>query len=563
MLTHLQIRDFAIVEYIELELSAGMTAVTGETGAGKSIMVDALGLLLGDRADSGVVRHGAERAEISAAFDLEQLPAAQDWLAERDLDADRDCWLRRTIGRDGRSRAYINGTPLPLASLRDLGERLVDIHGQHEHQSLMKRDAQRALLDAFAGLGAELEQLASAFQSWAHIRRQIDELEQRSAEREARLDMLRYQARELEELGLGPDELSQLEDEHRRLANAGRLLDSSQRVLDTLYENDACSAQSLLGHAAAELGELASVDASLLPSTELLNSALIQVQEASDELRRYVSRLDLDPRRLEWLENRLAEIQALARKHRQRPEDLPALLEHLRTELDELEHSEQHADDLGRQLKDTEVEYRRIAERVGAQRSHSAAELGQQVSAAMHELGMPGGRFAVELTQIDKPSANGLQSVEFLVSANPGQPLRALAKVASGGELARISLALQVITAHGAQASTLIFDEVDTGIGGGVAEIVGRRLRELGRHGQVLCVTHLPQVAAQADHHLFVRKATDGESTHTTVASLSNKERVHEIARMLGGVEITASTLTHAREMLKRTRQSETKLPPA
>ncbi|HMV38069.1 MAG TPA: DNA repair protein RecN [Plasticicumulans sp.] len=553
MLTQLSIRDYAIVESLELEFGPGMTTVTGETGAGKSIMVDALGLLLGDRSDAAAVRTGTERAEIAARFDVERLPGAQDWLAERELDLEtHECVLRRTIGRDGRSRAWINGSPLPLASLRELGERLVDIHGQHEHQSLMQRDAQRALLDAHAGLKTELTALGAAFQHWARLRRRIDELAQRGAERDARLDMLRYQVRELEDLALGADELPQLEEEHARLANAGRLLDTCRQVLDALYEGEPVSAQGLLGTAADQLGELAGIDAALAPLTELVGSALIQVQEAADGLRRYLDRLDLDPRRLGWLETRLGEISALARKHRQRPEDLPGLLDALRAELDELEHGELRLDELTQELAKAETAYRRIADQVGAARAAAAVTLGEQVGAAMHELGMPGGRFAVELQPLERPTPAGLQQIEFMVSANPGQPLRPLAKVASGGELARISLALQVITAHGAQIPTLIFDEVDTGIGGGVAEIVGRRLRELGSGRQVLCVTHLPQVAAQAHRHLQVHKQTDGESTATRVIALDAEARVQEIARMLGGIDITARTLAHAREMIAR-----------
>lgn len=551
MLTQLSIRDYAIVERLELELGAGMTAVTGETGAGKSIMVDALGLLLGDRSDAAVVRAGAERAEIAARFDVERLPGAQDWLTERELDLEtRECVLRRTIGRDGRSRAWINGSPLPLASLRELGERLVDIHGQHEHQSLMQRDAQRALLDEYAGLKQELIALGAAFQHWARLRRRIDELEQRSAERDARLDMLRYQVRELEDLALGADELPQLEEEHARLANAGRLLDTCRQVLDAVYEGEPVSAQGLLGSAADRLAELAGIDAALAPVAELVGSAAIQVQEAADGLRRYLDRLDLDPRRLTWVENRLGEISALARKHRQRAEDLPGLLDALRGELDELEHGGLRLDELTQELAQAERAYRRLADQVGAARAAAASTLGAQVGAAMHELGMPGGRFAVELVPVERPTPSGLQAVEFTVSANPGQPLRPLARVASGGELARISLALQVITAHGAHVPTLIFDEVDTGIGGGVAEIVGRRLRELGSGRQVLCVTHLPQVAAQAHRHLQVQKRSDGETTATAVATLDADARVREIARMLGGVDITARTLDHAREMI-------------
>ncbi len=553
MLTHLQIRDFAIVDRVELEFDAGMTAVTGETGAGKSIMLDALGLLLGDRAEAGVVREGADRAEISAVFAIDRYPAARAWLAERELEADgAECALRRVIGRDGRSRAFINGTPQPMSALAEFGERLVDIHGQHEHQSLMKRDAQRLLLDGYARLDAELARLAALHKRWQALGRERETLERAGAERDSRLELLRYQVRELEALGLAADELPQLEDEHARLANAGRLLDTCEQVLHALYEREHGSAQALLADAVRALGELAPVDPELNDLAELLNSALIQVQEAADALRRHVRRLDLDPVRLAELEQRLAEIQALARKHRCRPEDLPERQAQLAAERGLLENAEEHRDGLARAQAQAWAEFEALAGRVGARRRQAAVELSDKVSKAMHELGMPGGRFAATVEPAERPAPHGLDAVEFLVSANPGQPLKALAKVASGGELARISLALQVIAARAAQLPTLVFDEVDAGIGGGIAEIVGRRLRELGAARQVLCVTHLPQVAAQAHQHVQVRKETDGISTRTRVVPLAPEDRVLELARMLGGVELTEHTLAHAREMVER-----------
>ena len=414
----------------------------------------------------------------------------------------------------------------------------------------MQRDAQRALLDAHAGLKTELTALGAAFQHWARLRRRIDELAQRGAERDARLDMLRYQVRELEDLALGADELPQLEEEHARLANAGRLLDTCRQVLDALYEGEPVSAQGLLGTAADQLGELAGIDAALAPVTELVGSAAIQVQEAADGLRRYLDRLDLDPRRLGWLETRLGEISALARKHRQRPEDLPGLLDALRAELDELEHGELRLDELTQELAKAETAYRRIADQVGAARAAAAVTLGEQVGAAMHELGMPGGRFAVELQPLERPTPAGLQQIEFMVSANPGQPLRPLAKVASGGELSRIGLAIAVLAAQANPTPTLIFDEADAGVGGSVADVVGSLMRRLGDSRQVLCVTHLPQVAARAHQHFAVSKHSQGGRTVSRVAALDRNARVEEIARMLGGQEITATTRKHARELL-------------
>jgi DNA repair protein RecN (Recombination protein N) len=552
MLTQLRIRDFAIVEDLELELAAGMTAVTGETGAGKSILVDAIGLLLGDRADSGVIRHGAERADLSAAFELDALPAARAWLAERDLDGDRECHLRRVIAGNGRSRNYINGVPQPAQALRELGERLVDIHGQHEHQSLVRREAQRQLLDDYAGNAALVNELAERYRVWSRLRQELRDLRQASSERDARLDILRYHLRELAALNLVEGEIAELESEQRRLANASQLLDTGQRLLDELSEGEERPIADRLGHSLQTLDALSRLDARLIPVGELLNAALIQVQEACAELRGYVQALDLDPVHLARVEQRLTAAHQLARKHRLDAGELPALRARFETELDALEHSETRLDALQQSVKNARMDYQQGAEQLGERRAAAARELGERVSQALVELGMPGGRFTIHLEQLDKPTPSGLEAVEFQVSANPGQPLRPLAKVASGGELSRISLAIQVITARAARIPTLIFDEVDSGIGGGVAEVVGRQLRTLGERRQVLCVTHLPQVAAQAHQQLKVEKQTGGGNTHTQVLLLAAEERVTEIARMLGGLELTAQTVAHAREMVER-----------
>jgi DNA repair protein RecN (Recombination protein N) len=551
MLTQLRVRDFAIVEELELELALGMTAVTGETGAGKSILVDAIGLLLGDRADSGTIRQGAERTDISAVFDLDPLPAARAWLAERDLDSERECHLRRVVASNGRSRNYINGVPQPAQALRELGELLVDIHGQHEHQSLLRRDSQRQLLDDYAGNQALVTELEGHYRTWNRLRQELRDLRQASNERDARFDILRYHLRELAALNLAAGEVAEMESEQRRLANASQLLETGQRLLGWLTEGDEDSVADRLNQSLRELDALSRLDARLAPVSELLNAALIQVQEASGELRGYVQDLDLDPEHLARVEQRLAAAHQLARKHRLAAEELPALRTRLEAELDTLEHSETRLEELQQAVQNALTAYRAGADQLSERRAAAARELGERVSKALAELGMPGGRFAIVLERLDKPTPGGLETVEFQVSANPGQPLRPLAKVASGGELSRISLAIQVITAHAARIPTLIFDEVDTGIGGGVAEVVGRQLRTLGGNRQVLCVTHLPQVAAQAHQQLKVEKQTDGESTHTQVLPLNTDERVTEIARMLGGLELTANTLAHAREMLE------------
>ena len=553
MLTHIHIRDFAIVDELELEFGPGMTALTGETGAGKSILVDALGLVLGDRAGSEAIRHGADKAEISATFRSSELPVLQRWLAEHDLEADDDCVLRRIIGREGRSRAYINGRPAPVQLLKELGDFLADIHGQHEHQSLLRRDVQRDLLDAYAGHGADVAALATVYRDYKARSDALEHLRSAAQDRSARSELLRFHIEELEALELGSDELKALEEEHSRLANAGRLQENCQRAIAALYEDDV-SANSLLGHAHAELSELLRFDANLKPICELLDSALIQAREASDELRSYTDRMELDPARLAWIDQRLAAIQQLARKHRIKPDELPALLERSRHEYEQLEHADEHFEALERDIARLAKEYSVLADRLSGQRRQAAAALGTKIAAAMHELGMPGGRFeiAVDALPATEFTSHGLDRIEFRVSANPGQPPLPLTKVASGGELSRISLAIQVITTDANSLPTLVFDEVDTGIGGGVAEVVGRQLRTLGESRQVLCVTHLPQVAAQAHQHCQVQKLTGEASTRTRIRLLSEAERVDEIARMLGGIEVTTQTRAHAQEMIER-----------
>jgi len=555
MLSHIHIRDFAIVERIELELGPGMSVLTGETGAGKSILIDALGLALGDRAESGAVRHGAERAEVSVSFQLEAHSPALHWLHEHELDEDGECQIRRTLTREGRSKAYINGRPATLQQLAALGELLVDIHGQHAHQSLTRREVQRELLDAYAGHPKLLEQVAELAGEWQALHDEYQSLSRAAAERESRLDLLRYQVQELEALGLATDELDELDAEHRRLANAGELIAACGRVMGLLGDDEESSAGILLGQAAREMEGLRSLDPALAEAAELVDNALIQAEEALDGLRHYADRLELDPERLQFVEERIGAIHTLARKHRVEPAELPELQLRLAGELADLEHADERLEGLQARIGALHERYRKAADKLSKSRAKTAKALSKQVSQAMHELGMPGGRFEVELTprEADTVAADGLERVGFAVSANPGQPPRPLGKVASGGELSRISLAIEVILADSASIPSLIFDEVDSGIGGGVAEVVGRRLRALGERRQVLCVTHLPQVAAQGHRHLQVEKQTDGKSTHTRIRALDPEPRIGEIARMLGGIEITEQTLAHAREMLGRT----------
>ena len=554
MLVHLSVHNYAIVEHLDLELQRGMSVITGETGAGKSIMLDALGLALGDRADSGVVRPGADKADILASFDLEDIAEARAWLAERDLDNDGPCILRRVITSEGRSRGYINGSPCPLGDLKALGELLIDIHSQHEHQSLLKPDTHRRLLDEYAGSQELARQVQLAAQRWRQTRQELQRLSSTGDEQRARHQLLSYQLEELENLALGDNELEQLEQEHKTLSNAEQLLGACRQVLDLCSESDAGNVLSALTASLNRLGGFANQPGALSEATNLLASAQIQVEEAVGELNRFIDHFDADPQRQQLLEERLDAIYSLARKHRVQPTELAELQQRLLEELESLNADDEAVERLGEELAAYARNYQDKAAELSALRQQAASRLAEAVQVEMQTLGMPGGRFSIELLALggEEPHPHGLEQVEFLVSANPGQPLKSLAKVASGGELSRISLAIQVITAQTSRVPTLVFDEVDVGIGGPTAEVVGQLLRRLGERGQVLTVTHLPQVAAQGHHHLFVHKQRDSAETRTAVANLDTAQRVEEVARMLGGVDLTEESLQHARKMVTR-----------
>jgi len=553
MLTHIHIWNFAIVEKLDLELEAGMTVLTGETGAGKSILLDALGLALGDRADSSVIRHGAEKAEISVTFDTRKAAAAEAWLKEHELESAEECIIRRTISANGPSRAFINGKPCPITLLRELGEMLVDLHGQHEHHALLRREVQQQLLDDYADHPALLTAVARAFQQWQSLNKDMQELDRARSERASRLELLRYQVSELDALNLSEGETDELDSEHRRLANARQILESSDHILSRLEENEQASVNALLSQSLSDLQSLTTMDSSLESAAGLLDSASIQINEAVSELRHYRDNLALDPQRLAEIEERLASITDLSRKHQISAAELPAHFTRLQEELSKLEQADIRAGRLQDDIEQASAEYRSRARKLSQSRQKAAKKLSALVSERMQQLGMEGGRFEVKLTSRDENdfSKQGQELPEFVVSANPGQPLRPLCKVASGGELSRISLAIQVISADVSLTPTLIFDEVDVGIGGRVAEIVGRQLRELGNHQQVICVTHLPQVAALGQHHLQVCKQAEADSTSSEIQTLSGSQRVDEIARMLGGLKITEQTLNHAREMIE------------
>lgn len=554
MLHELSIRNFAIIDDLNLSLAEGMTVLSGETGAGKSILVDALGLVLGDRADSDAVRDGEDRAEISAVFSLDDAEDARAWLAERSLDDGDECLVRRVVVREGRSRNWINGSPATARDLKALGECLVDIHGQHAHQSLLRSDTQRELLDTHGDCESLRAAVADTAIQLRETESRIHELEDADAEGNLRLDLLRYQVDELRALDLGDNEVPELESEHQRLANAERLITDGHNVMALLSEAEDGAASDQLARAARLLNELAELDTGFAESAEMAESARIQVQEAADGLRRVVDGLELDPARLAEVESRLEAVQDLARKHQCAPAELPGVTEKLAAELDELEGAEGKLEALREARARLLDDYRQRAGQLHEARTAAAQQLAAEVTANIRELGMPQGVFEIDVTHDDTadPAPNGTDRIDFRVSANPGQAPRTLEKTASGGELSRISLAIQVVAATANRVPTLIFDEVDAGIGGGVAEIVGQLLKRLGTRGQILCVTHLPQVAAQAQHHLHVSKEIADGHTRTLIEPLPPEHRIEELARMLGGVDITAQTRAHAREMIER-----------
>jgi DNA repair protein RecN (Recombination protein N) len=549
MLCRLTIRDFVLVDRLELDFQAGFGTLTGETGAGKSILVDALAFALGERADAGLIRTGCERAEVNAEFDLDGAPAAADWLLAHDMDGQGALLLRRVVDANGRSRAYLNGSPVTVQQLREVAESLVDIHGQHAHQSLLRGEAQRALLDAHARLQPLLADVAAAWRSWREARTMLDTassgLEALAIERE----QLDWQVRELQALGFSAEEWLALNEEHKRLAHATSLVEGAQFSLQVLAEGDAaCEAQ--VAAVANRLEGLSEYDPALSEVAVLVESARTELSEAISALRRYADRVELDPRRLAELDRRIEAVLGVARKFRCGPEDLPGLLTRWQERLAVLGDAADIAG-LTARVTSTRQQYEQLAQRLSGSRAMAADALGREVSQVMQQLALGGGRFEVGLLPVDGGNAAGFEQVEFRIAGLAGSEPRPLAKVASGGEISRISLAIQVVTSQAARVPTLIFDEVDVGIGGGVAEVVGRLLRELGAERQVLCVTHLPQVAARANWQWQVSKISKVGYVHSQVAVLDVEARVEEIARMLGGIEITALTRQHAREMLR------------
>jgi len=563
MLTHLQLRDLVIVDEAELEFGSGLTALTGETGAGKSIVVDALLLIAGGRGAGDIVRHGAERAEIAAGF-AALSAGALGWLEAQAIEHDGEVIVRRVIGADGRSRAYINGQLVPVQALRDFAEFLIEIHGQQEFQHLVKRSAQRALLDEHLAEADLAGAVSAIYERYRSCRRDYEALKSAADNREARLDLLRYQLTELKAEVTTVAAIEEIFVEQKRIAGRGRLAEAARTALAAVYEEDGVNAHDLLAKAQTALRGAADTDPALAPAAQLLGEASILVREAAEALRHYLEALDMDPGRQEQIERHAAALESLARKHRQSVLDLPAQLVRTEQEIHALDNAQLSLAEFERQLEELTREYGVAAQRLTQARKTAAASLGNRISELMQALGMGGGRFAVSVEPSqDAFGPDGRDDIEFLVSANPGQPLKSLAKVASGGELSRISLAVQVAAAADTAALCMVFDEVDAGIGGAIAEIVGRQLRSLGARAQVLCVTHLAQVAAQAHSQFRVTKHSVGAVTRTAVKTLAPAERIDEIARMLGGIDITEQARAHAREMLAGAAAGATASPGA
>ncbi|MFD2179806.1 DNA repair protein RecN [Veronia pacifica] len=552
MLAHITIHNFAIVKTLELDFQGGMTTITGETGAGKSIAIDALGLCLGDRADASMVRPDEDKADISTTFSLKNNHAARRWLEDNDLSDGDECILRRVITKEGRSRAFINGSPVPASQQRALGQTLINIHGQHAHQLLMKNDEQLTLLDQYAGHQNLIAAMGKRYQAWRSARNTLKQLEKNKEAFEAQKQLLEYQVKELDELGIGENEFPELEAEHKKLSNCGDIAMGGQAVIQTLSDGEETNAMQLLQMAQQQLAELCTMDSHFNELAQMLEEASIQVQEASHEVTAYMDRLDMDPQRLSYLDERMAAVMRLSRKHQVQPDELYQTHQQLRTELEKFSNSDEKLDSLSQEVEEKFQACLVAAEKLSKSRKRYAKELDKRISASMHELSMEKGKFHIDIDGNPQNSLSplGFDNIEFLVSTNPGQPMQALGKVASGGELSRISLAIQVITAQKVETPTLIFDEVDVGISGPTAAIVGKLLRQLGKSTQVMCVTHLPQVAGCGHQQMFVAKESNKGKTTTKMVPLDDCSRINELARLLGGSEITEHTLANAKELL-------------
>lgn len=551
MLVSIAIKNFAIVRQLEVHWHNQMTTITGETGAGKSIAIDALAQSLGERSDAGMVRAGADKAEITTEFDIRDLPQASAWLEQHDLFSDSECILRRVISKEGRSQGYINGSRVPASMLKDLGNLLVSIHGQHAHQLLTKAEHQRSLLDAYANNHTLLSNVADSYKLWQSKQKELRQLIERQQEFSAQQQLLKYQVEELDKADIVTGEFAEIEQEHKRLHNAQSLLTDSQQALNILMEEDSGNAYSAMQSALSLIQRSANIDSNLSQSLELIDSALIQLQEGSNELRHYCESLELNPERLYEVEQRLDLMIDLSRKHQVSPEQLPEHHQKLSEELNSLSHSDERIVELEQELLQAREAFELHCQQLTKVRTEFATKLNQKISNSMAELNMAGAKFEIQLTDMaEQANKYGAEKVEFLVSANPGQPLQPLGKVASGGELSRISLAIQVIIAQKVTTPTLLFDEVDVGVSGPTASAVGKLMKKLSNNTQVICVTHLPQVACYGHQQQFVKKVTEQQQTETSMTALDNLGRVDELARLLGGDQISATTKANAQELL-------------
>ncbi len=553
MLTHLAVNNYTTVKKLELDCKPGMTVITGETGAGKSVMLDALSLVIGGRADSKAVRHGAERTDIHAIFDVSQLTEVKRWLSARDLQQDDECLLRRVITREGRSRAYINGQPVPVQDLKQLGHNLMELHGQHEHQSLLKKETHRQLLDSFAGQSELSEAVTETFQQWQKARRHLLKLQSAADENSAQAQLLQYQVAEFDELSIGEGEFAKLEQEQKQLSSGEDLLAACQQSLALCETDDTLNLLTACNQLQQLMSPFANHDPALQEVCDLVSNAGIQIQEAAYALQARIDGVDLDPAQLQAVESRLGQLYAVARKHHVAPAKLVETSKRLHAEYEQLRSSDTQLEDLQAEIDLHAHRFQKLAQELSQKRATAAATLAGKVNQQLKKLAMADCHFDIRLTPLAATdfSAHGLESVEFMISTIPGQPPQALNRVASGGELSRISLAIQVVTAkHNKTIPTLVFDEVDVGISGGVAEVVGALLRQLGMQCQVLCVTHLAQVAVKGHNHLGVRKFTRRKQVATELSILEDDAKIEEIARMLGGIAITDQSRAHATEML-------------
>lgn len=551
MLTNINIKNFAIIDQLNLDLSSGTTVLTGETGAGKSIIVDAVVLALGARASNDVIKHGKDRADISISFDLDDNVVARDVLKELELDHANECIIRRTITKDGRSKSFINNVPATLQSLRKITENLINIHGQHEFQLLLKKTAQRNLLDDFAGHKELTGKLKKIFYLWQQHKKEHEHLQKTSQDATARAEFLIYQIKELAELGLSENETELLHQEHKQLANADELLNNCQTAISFLSDNEEVNVTKLLRQAMFSLEKIKNIAPQLKNAASLLDGSSVEILEASNEIKHYLDSVELNPARLREVEQRLIKIEDVARKHRIKPENLIELHKKMQQELESLENKDEMLQVLHGKIEEAQKEYFVAAKKLTMSRKKHAKNLSELVTANMQQLGMRDGKFVIEFKDL-AASANGCEEVIFMVTTNAGQPLNSLSKIASGGELSRISLAIQVVTAQKSATPTLIFDEVDVGVGGATAEIVGKLLRKLGESAQTLCITHQAQVAAKGHKHLLIGKKKRENLVEVNVIYLDKHNKIKELARMIGGVKITEQTLAHAEEMLTK-----------